>query len=216
MYAIACILSYDGHAGLSSPSQSMGRKHSRNEMYDTGGWEEKPNSFLNALFWSLSLKENKPSSSHANRNRQHDFNAAPTEAAASMHREQNNKQRKPKSANNADFGKRKEKMLVNHTNGIHQPQAASTANQSKHKSANSSGLGNKKENMPSVHSYGNQQPNTAPREAAASMAKHQSSKKIKSRPPNNSDSGKKKDMYVPKIDLHKRQREDKPEQKGNA
>uniref|UniRef100_A0A1J3IMI5 Putative ATP-dependent RNA helicase YTHDC2 n=1 Tax=Noccaea caerulescens TaxID=107243 RepID=A0A1J3IMI5_NOCCA len=216
MYAIACILSYDGHAGLSSPSQSMGPKHSRSEMYDTGGWEEKPNSFLNALFWSLSLKENKPSSSHANRYRQHDFNAAPTEAASSMHREQNNKQRKPKSANNADSGKRREKMLVNHTYGIHQPQAASTANQSKHKPANSSGLGNKKENMPSDQSYGNEQPNTAPREAAAPMAKHQSSKKIKSRAPNNSDSGKKKDMYVPKIDLHKRQREDKPEHKGNA
>ncbi|CAA7037875.1 unnamed protein product [Microthlaspi erraticum] len=211
MYAIACILSYDGHAGLSSSSQSMGRKHSRTETYDTGGWEENPNSFLNSLFWSLSLKESKPSSSHANRNRHHEFNAAHTEA-----RQQNNKERKPKSANNADFGKRKEKMLVNHSNGIHQPQAASTANQSKHKSANSSGLGNKKENMPTGQSHGNQQPNTAPREAAASMAKHQSSKKIKNRAPNNSDSGKKKDMYVPKIDLHKRQREDKPEQKGNA
>ncbi|ESQ51633.1 hypothetical protein EUTSA_v10016152mg [Eutrema salsugineum] len=213
MYAIACLLSYDGHAGLSSPPASMGPKQSRNEMYDNGGWEEKPNSFLNSLFWSLSLKENEPSSRHASRNRQHGFNTAPTEAA-SMPRQQNIKQRKPKSANVADLGKHKEKMFVNHINGIHQPEAASTAKQSKHKSANSAG--NKKENMPSDKVFGNQQPNTAPREAAASVAKHQSSKKSKTKSANNSDPGKKKDRYVPKIDLHKRQREDKQEQKGNA
>lgn len=211
MYAIACILSYDGHAGLSSPPESMRPKHSRTEMYDTGGWEEKPNSFLNSLFWSLSLKENKPSSSHTNRNRQHDFNTAPTEAA-SMPRQQNNNQRK---LNNADWGKKKEKMFANRANGIHQPEAASTTKQAKHKSANSSG--NKKENMPSDHVYGNQQPNSAPREAAAaSMAKHQSSKKTKTRSTNTSDSGKKKDRFVPKTDIHKRQREDKAEQKGDA
>ncbi|CAN7137328.1 unnamed protein product [Brassica rapa subsp. narinosa] len=216
MYAIARILSYDGHAGLSSPSESMRPKHSRTEMYETGGWEEKPNSFLNSLFWSLSLKESKPSTSgHVNRNRQHDFNTVPTEAA-SMPRQQNVMQRNPKSAINGDPGKKKEKMFVNHTNGIHQPEAASTAKQSKHKSGNSLGLGNKKENMPSDQVYGNQQPNSAPREAASPVAKHQISKKTKNRPANNSDFGKKKTQYVPKIDLHKKEREDKVEQKGNA
>ncbi|KAL0740756.1 hypothetical protein Bca4012_082269 [Brassica carinata] len=216
MYAIACILSYDGHAGLSSPSESMRPKHSRTEMYEAGGWEEQPNSFLNSLFWSLSLKENKPSTSgHVNRNRQHGFNTVSTEAA-SMHRQQNIKQRNPKSASNGDSSKRKEKMFVNHTNGIHQPEAVSTAKQSKHMSANSLGSGNKKENMPSDQVYGNQQPYTAPREAAAPMAKHQISKKTKTRSANNSDSGNKKTQYVPKIDLHKKEREDKIEQKGNA
>ncbi|WZY90088.1 hypothetical protein YC2023_046823 [Brassica napus] len=216
MYAIARILSYDGHAGLSSPSESMRPKHSRTEMYETGGWEEKPNSFLNSLFWSLSLKESKPSTSgHVNRNRQHGFNTVPTEAA-SMPRQQNVMQRNPKSAINGDPGKKKEKMFVNHTNGIHQPEAASTAKQSKHKSGNSLGLGNKKENMPSDQVYGNQQPNSAPREAASPVAKHQISKKTKNRPANNSDFGKKKTQYVPKIDLHKKEREDKVEQKGNA
>ena len=212
MYAIARILSYDGHAGLSSPSESMRPKHSRTEMYETGGWEEKPNSFLNSLFWSLSLKESKPSSSgHVNRNRQHGFNTVQTEAA-SMHTQQNIKQRNPKAANNGDSGKKKERMYVNHTNGIHQP----IAKQSKHKSANSLGLGNKKENMPSDQVYGNQQPNSAPREAASPVAKHQISKKTKNRAANNSDFGKKKTQYVPKIDLHKKEREDKVEQKGNA
>ncbi|KAF3575649.1 hypothetical protein DY000_02034867 [Brassica cretica] len=216
MYAIARILSYDGHAGLSSPSESMRPKHSRAEMYETGEWEEKPNSFLNSLFWSLSLKESKPSSSgHVNRNRQHGFNTVPTEAA-SMHRQQNVMQRNPKSANNGDPGKKKEKMFVNHTNGIYQPEAASIAKQSKHKSANSLGLGNKKENMPSDQVYGNQQPNSAPREAASPVAKHQISKKTKNRPANNSDFGKKKTQYVPKMDLHKKEREGKVEQKGNA
>ncbi|KAF8108751.1 hypothetical protein N665_0104s0071 [Sinapis alba] len=204
MYAIACILSYDGHAGLSSPSESMRPKHSRTEMYETGEWEEKPNSFLNSLFWSLSLKENKPSSSsssHVNRNRQHGFNTVPTESA-SMHRQQNNKQRNLKSAyNGGDSGKKNEKRFDNHTYGIHQPEAATTAKQSKHKSANSLGSGNKKENMPSDQVYGNQQPNTAPREAAAPMAKHQISKKTKNR----LDSGKKKTQYVPKIDLQKKE-----------
>lgn len=215
MHAVACILSYDGHAGLSSPPESVGSKQSRTEMYDTGGWEEKPNSFLNSLFWSLSLKENKHPS-HGNRNRQHDYNMAPTEAPP-MPRQQNNKQRKPKSANNGDSGKKKEKTFVNHTNVINQPEAASTAKQSKNKSANGSGLGNKKENMPSDQVYVNKQPNTAPREAAAaSTRKNQSSKKTKTRSGNNSDSGKKKDRYVPKIDIHKRQREDKAEQKENA
>ncbi|CAG7907561.1 unnamed protein product [Brassica rapa] len=216
MYAIARILSYDGHEGLSSPSESMRLKHSRSEMYETGGWEEKPNSFLNSLFWSLSLKESKPSSSgHVNRNRQHGFNTVPAEAA-SLHTQQNIKQRNPKAANNGDPGKKKEKMFVNHTNGIHQPEAASTAKQSKHKSGNSLGLGNKKENMPSDQVYGNQQPNSAPREAASPVAKHQISKKTKNRPANNSDFGKKRTQYVPKIDLHKKEREDKVEQKGNA
>lgn len=216
MYAIARILSYDGHAGLSSPSESMRPKHSRAEMYETGGWEEKPNSFLNSLFWSLSLRENKPSSSgHVNRNPQHGFNTVQTEVA-SMHTQQNIKQRNPKAANNGDSGKKKEKMYVNHTNGIHQPEAASIAKQSKHKSANSLSLGNKKENMPSDQVYGNQQPNSAPREAASPVAKHQISKKTKNRPANNSDFGKKKTQYVPKIDLHKKEREGKVEQKGNA
>ncbi|CDY10756.1 BnaA05g11800D [Brassica napus] len=114
MHAIACILSYDGHAGLSS-------KHSKTEMYETGGREEKPNSFLSSLFWQQS----------------------------------NNNQRKPESANS----------LVS---------------------------GNKKENKPSDQVCGNQQPNTAPREAAVSIAKNQSSKKSKTRSGNNSDSGKKK------------------------
>ncbi|KAL1190622.1 DExH-box ATP-dependent RNA helicase DExH6 [Cardamine amara subsp. amara] len=214
MHAIACILSYDGHAGLASSPESMGPKHSRTEMYDTGGWEEKPNSFLNSLFWSLSLKENKHPS-HANRNRQHDYNMAQTEAA-SIPRQQNNRQRKPKPANNGDSGKKKEKTFVNHTNGVNQSEAASTAKQSKHKSANGSGSGNKKENMPSDQVYVNKQLNTAPREATASTPKNQSSKKTKIRSCNNSDSGKKKDLYVPKTDIHKRQREDKAEQKGNA
>ncbi|CAH8282310.1 unnamed protein product [Eruca vesicaria subsp. sativa] len=209
MYAIACILSHDGHAGLSSPSESMRPKHSRTEMYETGGWEEQPNSFLNSLFWSLSLKENKPSSSsHVNRNRQHGFNTFPTEAA-SMHRQQNIKQRNPKSASNGDSSKRNEKMFVNQSYRIHQPETVSTANQSKHRSANSLGSGNKKENLPSDQVYGNQQPNTATREAAASMAQHQISKKTKTRSANdNSDSGKKKTLYVPKIDLHKKEREE--------
>lgn len=214
MHAIAGILSYDGQAGLSYTPESMGPKHSRNEMYDTGGWEEKPNSFLNSLFWSLSLKENKHLS-HMNRNRQHSFNMAPTEAA-SIPRQQNNKQRNPKSANNTDSGKKKEKMFVNPTNGINQPEAASTGKPSKHKSGNSSGASNKKENMPSDQARGNKQHNTVPKEAATPMAKNQSSKKTKTRSGNNSDSGKKKDMYVPKIDIHKRQREDKAEQKGDA
>ncbi|KAJ4903301.1 helicase in vascular tissue and tapetum [Raphanus sativus] len=217
MYAIACILSYDGHAGLASPSESMRPKHSRTEMYETGGWEEQPNSFLNSLFWSLSLKENnKPSSSgHMNRSRQHGFNAVPTESA-SMHRQQNIKQRNPKSAYNGDSGKKNEKRFDNHTHGIHQPEAATTAKQSKHKSANSLGSGNKKENMPSDQVYGNHQPSTAPREAAAPLPKHQISKKAKTSPANNSDSGKKKTQYVPKIDLRKKERENKVEQKGNA
>ncbi|CAN7061252.1 hypothetical protein IGI04_016370 [Brassica rapa subsp. trilocularis] len=216
MYAIARILSYDGHAGLSSPSESMRPKHSRTEMYETGGWEEKPNSFLNSLFWSLSLKESKPSSSgHVNRNRQHGFNTVPTEVA-SMHTQQNIKQRNPKSAINGDPGKKKEKMYVNHTNGIHQPEAASIAKQSKHRSGNGSGSGNKKENMPSDQVYGNQQPNSAPREGASPVANHQISKKTKNRPANISDFGKKKTQYVPKIDLHKKEREDKVEQRGNA
>ncbi|KFK31258.1 hypothetical protein AALP_AA6G088900 [Arabis alpina] len=206
MYAIACILSYDGYVGLSSPPESMGPKHSRTEMYDTGGWEEKPNSFLNSLFWSLSLKENKPSSSHVNRNRQHNFNTTSTEPAP-MRRQQ--QQRRPNAANNADLGKKKEKMLANHANRIHQPEAASTAKQAKLKLANSSGSGNKKENVHSDQTSGNQLS-----EAAASMAKHQSSKKTKTRLVNNSDSGKKKERFVPKIDIHKRQREDKAEQKG--
>ncbi|CAH2059991.1 unnamed protein product [Thlaspi arvense] len=151
MYAITCILSYDGHAGLSSSPESMGTKPSR---YETGGWEEKPNSFLNSLFWSLSLKENKPSSSQANRNRHHEFNTSPTEAAP-MPKQQNNKQRKPKPANNADSGKRKEKMFVY---GNQQPNtaprvaaAASMANKhhqsskkSKTRSANNSDSGNAK------------------------------------------------------------------------
>ncbi|CDY29644.1 BnaA04g17830D [Brassica napus] len=214
MYAIARILSYDGHAGLSSPSESMRPKHSRTEMYETGGWEEKPNSFLNSLFWSLSLKESKPSSSgHVNRNRQHGFNTVPTEVA-SMHTQQNIKQ--TKSAINGDPGKKKEKMYVNHTNGIHQPEAASIAKQSKHRSGNGSGSGNKKENMPSDQVYGNQQPNSAPREGASPVANHQISKKTKNRPANISDFGKKKTQYVPKIDLHKKEREDKVEQRGNA
>uniref|UniRef100_M4DYR9 Uncharacterized protein n=1 Tax=Brassica campestris TaxID=3711 RepID=M4DYR9_BRACM len=216
MYAIARILSYDGHAGLSSPSESMRPKHSRTEMYETGGWEEKPNSFLNSLFWSLSLKESKPSySGHVNRNRQHGFNTVPTEVA-SMHTQQNIKQRNPKSAINGDPGKKKEKMYVNHTNGIHQPEAASIAKQSKHRSGNGSGSGNKKENMPSDQVYGNQQPNSAPREGASPVANHQISKKTKNRPANISDFGKKKTQYVPKIDLHKKEREDKVEQRGNA
>ncbi|KAJ0259994.1 DExH-box ATP-dependent RNA helicase DExH6 [Hirschfeldia incana] len=217
MYAIARILSYDGHAGLSSPSESMRPKHSRTEMYEAGGWEEQPNSFLNSLFWSLSLKENKPSSSsgYGNRNRQHGFNTVPTESA-SMHRQQNVKQRNPKSAYNGDSGKKNGKRFDNHNYGIHQPEAASTAKQSKFKSANSLGSGNKKENMPSDHVYGNQQPNTAAREAAAPMAKHQDSKKTKNRSANNSDSGKKKTQYVPKIVIHKKEREDKVEQKENA
>ncbi|KAG7573143.1 R3H domain [Arabidopsis suecica] len=214
MHAIAGILSYDGQAGLSYTPESMGPKHSRNEIYDTGGWEEKPNSFLNSLFWSLSLKENKHPS-HTNRNRQHGFNMAPTEAA-SIPRQQNNKQRNPKSANNTDSGKKKEKMFDNPTNGINQPEAASTGKPSKYKSSNSSGASNKKENMPSDQAHGNKQHNTVPKEAAAPMAKNQSSKKKKTRSGNNSDSGKKKDMYVPKIDIHKRQREDKAEQKGDA
>ncbi|KAG2327614.1 hypothetical protein Bca52824_010342 [Brassica carinata] len=280
MHAIACLLSYDGHAGLSSPPRC----------------EEKPNSFLNSLFWSLSLKENKPSSRQRNRIRQHGFNTAPTEAASMPSQQQNNSQRKPKSANNGDSGKqkekvfvsqtnvvhqpeadasttkqpkhksanslvsgnkkenkssdqvygnqqpntapreaavsmakhqsnkktksanntdpgkKKEKVFVSHTNGIHQPEAVYTAKQSKHKSANSLVSGNKKENMPSDQVCGNQQPNTAPRVAAVSMAKHQTSKKTKTR----SDSGKKQCIYVPKIDLHKRQREDKADQKGNV
>lgn len=212
MHAIACILSYDGHAGLSYPPESTRPKHSRTEMYDTGGWEEKHNSFLNSLFWSLSLKENKHPS-HTNRNRQNDYNMAPTEAA-SIPRQQNYKQRNLKSANNADLGKKKEKMFVNPTNRINQPEAASTAKQSKHKSANSSG--NKKVNVPSDHANGDKQPHAAPGEAAVSIAKNQSSKKTKTRSGNNSDSGKKKDRYVPKIDIQKRQREDKAEQKGDA
>ncbi|CAN8315442.1 unnamed protein product [Cochlearia groenlandica] len=219
MYAISCILSYDGHTGLLSPSQSAGRKHSRNEMYPTGGWEEKPNSFLDSLFWSLSLKENSPSSSHSNRNQRHDFNTAPMEAASMPRQQQNSNQRKPKPANNGgDSGKKKDKMFVNnHTNGIHQPEAASTANkQPKHKPANSSGSGNKKENMPSGHVYANQQPNTAPREVTSSVATHQSSKKTKTKSAKNSDSGKAKARYVPKIDIHKRQQEDKAEHKGNV
>ncbi|XP_010418749.1 PREDICTED: DExH-box ATP-dependent RNA helicase DExH6-like [Camelina sativa] len=214
MHAIACVLSYDGHAGLSYPPESMGPKHSRTEMYDTGGWEEKPSSFLNSLFWSLSLKENKHPS-HTNRNRQHDYNMAPTEAA-SIPRQQSNQQRNPKSANNADLGKKKGKMLVNPTNGINYPEAASVAKHSKHKSANSSSSGNKKENMTSDQANGKKQPNAPPREAAASVAKNQSTKKTKTRSGNNSDSGKKKEQYVPKVDIHKRQREDKAEHKGNA
>jgi len=206
MHAIAGILSYDGHAGLSCPPESMVPKHSRTEMYDTGGWEEKPNSFLNSLFWSLSLKENKHPS-HTNRNQQHNYNMAPTEAA-SIPRQQNYKQRNPKATNNTDSGKKKEKMFVNPTNRINQPEAASTGKPSKHKSANSSGSSNKKENMPSDQAYGNKQHNTVPREAAAPMAKNQSSKKTKTRSGNNSDSGKKKEQYIPK-----RQREDKAEQK---
>ncbi|CAN6834486.1 unnamed protein product [Brassica oleracea] len=202
MHAIACILSYDGHVGVSSPPESMRSKHSRTEMYETGGWEEKPNSFLNSLFWSLSLKENKPSSTQRNRNRQHSFNTSPA-GASSMPRQQNNNQRKPKSANNADPGKKKEKVFVSQTNGIHQHEAATTTKQPKHKSP-------KKENMPSDHVGGNQQPNTAPREAAVSMPKHQNIKKTKTRSGNTSDSGKKKGVYVPKIDL-KMQRETRRE-----
>ncbi|KAJ4891353.1 helicase in vascular tissue and tapetum [Raphanus sativus] len=190
MHAIVCLLSYDGHAGLSSPPESLRSKHSRTEMYETGGCEEKPNSFLNSLFWSLSLKENKPSSKQRNRIRQDGFNTAPTEAA-SMHRQQNNSQRKPKSANNVDSGKQKEKVFVRQTNVVHQPEAASTTKQLKHKSANSLVSGNKKENESSDQVYGNQQPNTAPREAAVSMAKNQSSKKTKSA--NNTDPGKKEE-----------------------
>ncbi|KAF8086532.1 hypothetical protein N665_0622s0025 [Sinapis alba] len=216
MHAIACILSYDGHVGVSSPTESLKSKHSRSEMYETGGWEEKPNSFLNSLFWSLSLKEKMPSSRQRNRNREHGFNTAPTEAS-SMPRQQSNNQKKPRSANTGDSVKQKEIVFVRQTNGAHQPEAASTAKQSKHKSANSLVSGNKKENMPSSGQvYGNQQSKTAPREAAVSMAKHQSSKKTKTRPGNNSDSGKKKGVYVPKIDLHKMQREDKADQKGTA
>ncbi|CAN6826587.1 unnamed protein product [Brassica oleracea] len=207
--SIACILSYDGHVGVSSPPESMRSKHSRTEMYETGGWEEKPNSFLNSLFWSLSLKENKPSSTQRNRNRQHSFNTSPAEAS-SMPRQQNNNQRKPKSANNADPGKKKEKVFVSQTNGIHQHEAATTTKQPKHKSPNSLVSGNKKDNMPSDHVGGNQQPNTAPRKAAISMAKHQNIKKTKTRSGNTSDSGKKKSVYVPKIDL-KMQRETRRE-----
>ncbi|CAH8385689.1 unnamed protein product [Eruca vesicaria subsp. sativa] len=216
MHAIACILSYDGHVGLSSPPESMRSKHSRTEMYETGGWEDKPDSFLNSLFWSLSLTENKPSSRQRNKNRQYGFNTTQTEAA-SMPREQRNDQTKAKSAaNNADPGKKKEKLFFSHTNGIHQPEAASTAKHSKHKSGNSLVSGNKKENMPSDHVCGNQQSNTIPREAAVSVAKHQSSKKTKTRSGNNLDSGKKKVVYVPKIDLHKMQGKDKTDLKGNA
>lgn len=138
-------------------------------------------------------------------------NTAPREAAVSMAKNQSSK--KTKSANNTDPGKKEEKVFVSHTNGIHQPETAYTAKQSKHKSsANSLVLGNKKENKPSDQVCGDQQPNTAPRVAAVLMAKHQSSKKTKTR----SDLGKKQGIYVPKIDLHKRQREDKTDLKGTA
>ncbi|CAF2096509.1 unnamed protein product [Brassica napus] len=148
MHAIACILSYDGHAGLSS-------KHSKTEMYETGGREEKPNSFLSSLFWSLSLKQTKPSSRQRKRNRQHGFNTAPTEASSMPRQQSNNNQRKPESANSLVSGNKKENKPSDQVCGNQQPNTApreaavsiaknQSSKKSKTRSGNNSDSGKKK------------------------------------------------------------------------